>query len=80
MPLVRPLAHEYRAEPERRAKPIILSRLPGEAEPRRTSGGRAASQELGQVSIAVLALAIVALLDLLNHKQRSVHRNDTSID
>jgi hypothetical protein len=41
MPLVRPLAD--RAEPEPGAKPIIHFQLTGEAEPRLTSGGGAAS-------------------------------------
>jgi hypothetical protein len=41
LPLVWPLAHEHRAEPEPGAEPIVLSNTTGEAEPRLISGGEA---------------------------------------
>jgi len=43
MPLVRPLAHLFRASPYRGHSPLIFLQAYGEAEPRLTSGGGAAA-------------------------------------
>jgi len=47
MPVVRPLAQKRRAQPGPGAKPHRLVRTAGEAKPRRTSGGGAASKSFG---------------------------------
>jgi hypothetical protein len=43
-PLVRPLAHKLRAKPERGTQPIWIPEINGEAKPRLTSGGKAATK------------------------------------
>ena len=45
MPLVRALPINPRAEPEPRAQPVIKSDANGGAEPRLTSGGKAAAED-----------------------------------